>query len=125
MALFTGFSTHNRNQNNNVLEDVELVKRDLLNHFHTRLGERLMNPEFGSIIWDMLFEPLTESNVVLIRDDVDRIIRSDPRVSLQDLDVVEKRNGLELRISVLYVGFNVIDTFEVDFDNRSNERTAG
>jgi len=122
MALFTGFSTFKRNQNNNVLEDIELVKRDLLNHFHTRLGERVMYPEFGSIIWDMLFEPMSEANVVAIRDDVDRIIRSEPRVQLQNLDVVEKQHGLELRLSVLYVGFNVVDTFEVDFDNRRDEQ---
>jgi len=122
MALFTGFSTYKRGQNNNVLEDIELVKRDLLNHFHTRLGERVMQPEFGSVIWDMLFEPFTEANMIILREDVDRVIRSEPRVALQNLDVIEKQNGVELRISVLFIGFNVIDSFEVDFDNRSIEQ---
>ena len=27
---------------------------------HIRKGEKLENPEFGTIIWDCLFEPLTE-----------------------------------------------------------------
>ena len=42
------------------LYDISLIKQDITNHFHIRKGEKLENPDFGTIIWDVLFEPLTE-----------------------------------------------------------------
>ncbi len=59
MALYNGFSTLNGSKKFK-LTDFELVKQDLQNHFGIRKGEKLMNPEFGTIIWDLLFEPLNE-----------------------------------------------------------------
>ena len=59
MAIrYKGFSTIDQTKKFR-LTDFELVKQDLLNHFSIRKGEKLMNPNFGSIIWNMLFEPLT------------------------------------------------------------------
>ena len=56
---YRGFSTVSTGTQNFTLYDFELIKQDLLNHFYIRKGERLMQPNFGTIIWDMLFEPLT------------------------------------------------------------------
>ena len=41
------------------LVDFDLVKQDLINHFNIKKGEKLMQPNFGSIIWNCLYEPLT------------------------------------------------------------------
>ena len=57
MASFIGFNTVGRLFPPFKLTDVDLVKRDLLNHFNTRRGERVMNPEFGTIIYDLLMDP--------------------------------------------------------------------
>ena len=54
-----GFSTVSLDTENFSLYDLDLIKQDLINHFYVRQGERLMNPTFGTIIWDLLFEPLT------------------------------------------------------------------
>ena len=56
---YKGFSTLNSGAEHYSLYDFELIKQDLLNHFYIRQGERLMNPEFGTVIWDLLFEPMT------------------------------------------------------------------
>ena len=58
-VLFKGFSTVDKNRAPYTLTDTNLIKRDLLNHFYTKKGERVMRPNFGSIIWDMLMEPET------------------------------------------------------------------
>ena len=42
---YRGFSS-NEIKNNFKLYDMELVKRDLLNHFYIRKGEKLENPNF-------------------------------------------------------------------------------
>jgi phage baseplate assembly protein W len=41
--------------------DFALIKQDLINRLSVRKGERVENPEFGTIIYDVLFEPLTEA----------------------------------------------------------------
>jgi phage baseplate assembly protein W len=57
--FYKGFSTVDESAISTRLYDFELVKQDLLNQFNTRRGERVMNPSFGTIIWDLLYEPLT------------------------------------------------------------------
>jgi phage baseplate assembly protein W len=55
---YRGMSTVNPDNVTFSLYDISLIKQDLINHFHIRQGEKLSNPEFGTIIWDALFEPL-------------------------------------------------------------------
>ena len=42
------------------LYDIDLVKQDLINHFYIRKGEKLENPDFGTVIWYVFFEQFTE-----------------------------------------------------------------
>jgi len=51
--FYKGFSSVNASNFGNKLFDFDLIKQDILNHFNTKKGERLMNPNFGSIIWDL------------------------------------------------------------------------
>ena len=48
---YRGFSTINQVKKFR-LTDIELVKRDLINHFGIKKGQKLMNPEFGSISFE-------------------------------------------------------------------------
>ena len=68
--FYKGFSSIGTNVGNTQLFDFELIKQDILNHFNTKKGERLMNPEFGSLIWDLLMEPLTEQTRELLKNDI-------------------------------------------------------
>jgi phage baseplate assembly protein W len=72
--MYKGFSTVSTSTESFNLYDLDLIKQDLLNHFHIRQGERLMQPSFGTVIWDLLFEPLTEQVKELILQDVNQII---------------------------------------------------
>lgn len=123
--IFTGYDTSDRFRPDTIITDIDLVKRDLLNHFLTRRGERVMRPRYGSIIWDMLFEQFTEITRDAIVSDVERIVSSDSRVVLQEIDVVEFEHGLRINVALLFRPFDVIDTFNVDFDrrNRINDAT--
>ena len=118
--VFTGFDSHDQVKPKTQIHDIDLVKRDLLNQFMTRKGERVMRPTYGSIIWDLLFEPFTE----LIRDaiisDAERIVTSDARLELIDLNVVEFEHGIRIDIALLFQPFNVSSSFSVDFDRRNS-----
>ena len=73
-TIFRGFSTVDNIRAPYSLYDDDLVKRDLLNEFQTRKGERLMRPDFGSIIHDLLMEPEDTFTETEIEDDIRRII---------------------------------------------------
>ena len=121
--LFVGFSTQEMEGKRGwSVSDIKLIKRDLLNHFLTRKGERLMLPDFGTIIWDMLFEPFTDSVQAQIIADVKRVVSTDPRVSLQGVNVNTSAHGIMVAIELKYVPYDAIGTFAIDFDRRSLER---
>jgi len=117
--LFRGYSSFDSIKPKTEVFDLELVKRDLLNHFHTIRGERVMRPNFGSIIWDLLFDPFDQDLKDAVLDDVQNIISQDPRVRLRSLDIIEFEHGLRINISVLYVPLDAIGTFELEFDRRN------
>ena len=54
--IFKGFSSR-AELNNFKLYDFDLIKQDLINRLSVRKGERVENPEFGTIIYDVIFEP--------------------------------------------------------------------
>lgn len=118
MYTYRGFSTIGRNKKFR-LTDLELVKRDLMNHFQIRKGEKLMNPNFGSIIWNTLFEPLTEETKRVIIDDVNTIVGYDPRLTVNEVVLTEHQNGLQVQISLTYVPNNQVSAMSFMFDRES------
>jgi len=103
MRKFKGYSTVDKTWGNFKLYDIELAKRDLLNEFYTRKGERLMSPQFGSIVWDLLFDPLTDEIIDAIRADCLRIVTKDPRLNLLNIDIVDNEHTIIVTIILKYV----------------------
>lgn len=103
MRKFKGFSTVGKTWGNFTLYDVNLAKQNILNEFYTRKGERVMSPAFGSIVWDLLFDPLTDDTVQLIKDDSQRIVTKDPRLELQDIRVEEEEHTIRVIILLNYI----------------------
>lgn len=117
--IFIGYSTVNRRVSETRVYDIELIKRDLLNNFMTRKGEKVMDPEYGTIIWDLLFEPYTEIVKNQIINDVQRIINFEPRVELINVNVIEEEYGLIIVCNLLYKPFNIADDLYVQFSRRN------
>jgi len=103
MRKFKGYSTVDKTWGNFKLYDVELAKRDLLNEFYTRKGERLMSPQFGSIVWDLLFDPLTDEIITAIKTDCVRIVSKDPRLDVINIDVIDSEHTIIVTIVLKYV----------------------
>jgi phage baseplate assembly protein W len=116
---YRGFSTVNPNSKNAALYDLELIKQDLINAFHIKKGERLENPTFGTIIWDMLFEPLTDQIKQLITNDVNQIINSDPRIKVIRSVVTQVDKGIQLEFTLLYVPYNIQQSMQFTFDQNN------
>jgi len=120
MAIYKGYSTLRSQFKSVKLNDSDLIKRDLLNHFGIRKGEKLGNPSFGSSIHDIIMEPLTEPTKNVLLEEIQEIIESDPRVSLQELivDELPQGNGIGAQVSLLYVDSNQTETMLVRFLNQ-------
>lgn len=118
--MYKGFSTVSPNTENYNLYDFDLIKQDILNHFYTRQGERLMNPTFGCIIWDLLFEPLTPAVQDLILQNVNVIVNYDPRVQSQNVVVTSYDTGIQIELTLLYVPYNLQQTLQLQFDQANN-----
>lgn len=116
---YRGFSTVSQETENFSLYDFHLIQQDLLNHFHVRQGERLMNPTFGTIIWDLLFEPLTPEIQNLITQNVNTIINYDPRISASQVIVTAYENGIQIECLLTYLPYNVSQKMQLRFDQNN------
>jgi len=119
MALYRGYNTIDNKSTKTRLEDFELIKRDLSNHFNIRRGEKLMNPNFGTIIWEILFEPMTEEIKDAIIEDVTRVVTYEPRVIVDNILVDEYQRGIIIEIRLRYKNTNEADTMRFMFDQTS------
>jgi phage baseplate assembly protein W len=113
---YKGFSTISGESNAFSVYDLSLIKQDILNHFNTRQGERLENPTFGTIIWDILFEPMTEDIKQLIIKNVEDIINYDPRVSANSVTVTTYESGIQIECLLTYMPYNIQEAIQLKFD---------
>ena len=121
MAKFKGYSSLAGEFSEPALFDKEIARRDLLNHFYTRKGERLMAPLYGSVIWDILFEPMTEANQEIIFSDAQRIVGQDPRWKLKEAQLRSDTNGQAIYLDMLltYVPTTSEETLTVAFETNT------
>lgn len=124
MAItYRGFSTL-VNKKKYTLTDYELAKQDLINYFNIRRGSKLMQPSFGTIIWDQLFDPLTEDTQQLITADITRIVSYDPRLRVGQIAVTQQDHGLLIQVTLAYVPTDQTETLVLNFDSRSSTLTT-
>jgi phage baseplate assembly protein W len=122
MTTYNGFSTYNRVRKF-TLADFDLIKQDLFNHFSIRKGEKLMNPNFGTIIWDLMFEPLSTDIRSLITNDIKTIIDYDPRVAATQVLITEYDHGIQIELELNYVLTNQVSTMALNFDRNARSLT--
>lgn len=118
MTTYIGFNTID-NPKKFRLTDFDLAKRDLSNYFSIRKGEKLMNPNFGTIIWNMLFEPLSMETRQLIVNDIQRIVAYDPRLSVGNVEVNDLDSGIQIQIHLTYIPTNQTDLLSLNFNQQT------
>lgn len=117
MAVYKGFNSYKFESNKQFGEtDIELVKTDLINHIFTKKGTRVMMPTFGTIVPDLIFEPLDEITTDMLEEELRTVFDYDPRVELLEFDmrVDADRNAITLAASLFYVELNLTDVLNLD-----------
>lgn len=112
---FVGFNTVGQPNPPYSLTNIELVKRDINNQFATPMGSRVMLPEFGTRIYDYLFDPFDEYTKNAIIEDAVRVIQSEPRVELVNIDVLQEDQTLSVVMILLFKPESITDNMFVTF----------
>ena len=122
-VTFKGFSSKAEKQNFKVY-DFECVKQDLINRLSVRKGERVENPEFGTIIYDCLFEPFTEALKDQITEDITANLNADPRLATEEIQVMEVDYGIAIQATIRYIPLDITEKLQFKFDQNSLERLS-
>ena len=79
-----------------------------------------MRPNFGTNIWNMLFEPFSEEVEESILLDVKTVVGYDPRVVLEEAIIDNYEHGINIRITLRFLTENLVDRMTLQFD-RDNQ----
>jgi phage baseplate assembly protein W len=118
MPTFIGFNTINQYKKF-TLVDFALIKRDLLNYFNIRQGEKVGRPDVGTTMWNLLFEPQTEQTAGLIIEEMQRIVGQDPRIYLTSAEAYPQVNGILVELEIQTVQGTNAERLSVFFDQQT------
>lgn len=121
MPTFIGFNTIDQYKKF-TLVDFALIKRDLLNYLNIRQGEKVGRPDVGTTMWNLVFEPQTESTAELVIQELQRIVGQDPRIFLTKADAYPQINGILVELEIQTVQGQNAQRLAVFFDQQT--RTA-
>ena len=89
------------------------IRRSLLNLLLTKKGSRPFYPEYGSTIFNFLFEPNSAFTVHNIKESIASTIkRFEPRVTLRNVDVNIEDHGITLNMSYIINNVGSTSTLE-------------
>jgi len=116
MAYYRGYNTVDNIFGSTRLTEAQLVRRDILNHFNVNQGEAVMRPNFGTIIQSLVFEPLTPETQELIITEIKRVVNSDPRVVMADMELEEYQSGIQVAMTLNYRNTDLSEQLFIKFD---------
>ena len=96
-----------------------MAKQGIINRLSVRKGERVENPEFGTIIYDALFEPFTEALKTAIVEDVTGNLNADPRIATEEILVTEADKGIVIQATIKYVPLDITEKLQFSFAENS------
>lgn len=119
-ATYRGFSTVNALNDPHksfLVINKEVINQDLLNHIWTIPGERVMQPDFGTRIPLLAFEPLDQKTLDIVKEDLTRVFTYDPRVALIDLAVqaLPDNNTIVAWADLTYLQLGTSETLKLEF----------
>lgn len=112
---FIGFNTQGQFKKF-TLTDFALIKRDLLNAFNIRQGQLPGRPDYGTVLWDFLFENQVEELQRNIEQEVQRVAGGDPRIFISDIQAYPQQNGILIELQLQIVASTDAERLSVFFD---------
>lgn len=105
------------------LVDSQLVIRDFLNAINIRQGQKVGQPQYGTTLWDFIFEPNTLDVQYALETELKRIVSLDPRIIFNSVKVYPQENGILTEIEFAISPFNQAQLLNVFFNMNKNSAT--
>lgn len=102
------------------LTDADLVRQDFINALNIRQGEKPGRPEYGTTVWDFIFEPNTPDVQAQLTTEIRRVASLDSRIALGEVRAFPEENGILVELEVAYQPFNDTQTLSMFFDRNTN-----
>ena len=105
---------------------LDQVKSNLILLLQTKKGERRMNPEFGSGLWNVLFENIGDNLTPIIDSTIRKdIARWMGYVSVQSVEVSNSQSNqhqldVAVKFTVPSIGVNTEQTLQVGMNTNTN-----
>ena len=97
------------------VKDSVSVKRGIKNILLTEEGERLRQPELGSGVRNMLFEPMTDINAQRLEDEVRSAIEAwERRAEVLEIVVIPEEEHNRYRVAVTFRIINELEEQELE-----------
>ena len=143
MSTFIGFNTQNVNQVRTIintgvdgganliknstrpnkkfrLNDTELVVRDFINALNIPQGQKPGKPEYGTSLWNFIFEPNTHDMQSQLQKEIMRVASLDPRIALNAVTASPQDNGILIELEMAITPFNDPMTLSILFDQKTS-----
>lgn len=80
--------------------DVDSIKQSIKTLLFTQKGEKPFQPDFGSEVYNLLFEPMNRFLIEELNFEIRRVLRYEPRLSVLDvkIDFDSDRNAIGIEI---------------------------
>ncbi len=120
--IYKGFSSKQYQHNKSyIMTDIELVKEDLINHIFTRKGERVRMANFGTLIPELIFEPLDDIVINQIGTELNTVFTYDPRVELVDMAIIPyyEQKAIVALVDLTYVELAIQDRLSLRLEFQS------
>ena len=95
------FLRHPNTHDITIIKDIDAVKQSVKNLILTFRGERPVNPDLGSNIRALLFEPADDFTEFDLKEEIESTIRNhEPRVELTNVEVTLEADNNRFRVSI-------------------------
>lgn len=119
MTTYVGYNTIDQVKKF-TLTDKELVKRDLLNAIMIREGQLPGRPEVGTNIWSYVFDPNTDDTVRKIKNEIQKLIDADPRITADEINIYAKDHNVLIEMNVRIHPDVDLEIINLMFDQNTN-----
>jgi len=106
------------------LTDASLIIQDFVNALNIRKGEKVGKPNYGTTLWDFVFEPNTIDVVNAIQNEVRRVASLDPRIYVNSVQAFPRDNGILVEVQISINPFNNAGDLALFFDQQTNIATV-
>jgi hypothetical protein len=89
------------------------IRRSLINLILTKKGSRPFYPEYGTTVFNFLFEPNSAFTVFNIKESISNTVkRFEPRVTLRNVDIKIEDHGITMNLSYIINNTGSTSTLE-------------